>query len=315
MPREAEISINEREFIKQALQEQIRLDGRAFDAFRKLELTFGDEYGVADVQLGKTRCVRLAAQIIFKLTYTRVIARISVDVVTPAPERKFDGVFQIVTEFSPMASPAFEIGRPTDAEVILSRILEKAIRRSNALDTESLCIIAGQKCFALRADVHIIDHDGGLIDASCIAVMAALQHFRRPDVQVEGEKAIVLSVREREPIPLSILHQPLCVTFSYFEEGEIYLVDANVAEEQVRQGQVIITMNKHGEICQIAKYGGATVDPLALLSCTNIALEKVKHMSKFIQQKLDEDGKKRNKGGVLDELSAENNRENAVIPG
>ena len=55
MPREAEISLNEREFIKQALQEQIRIDRRAFDAFRPLELTFGEEYGVADVQLGKTR--------------------------------------------------------------------------------------------------------------------------------------------------------------------------------------------------------------------------------------------------------------------
>jgi exosome complex component RRP45 len=32
-------------------------------------------------------------------------------VTTPLPERKFDGVFQIFTEFSPMASPAFEIGR------------------------------------------------------------------------------------------------------------------------------------------------------------------------------------------------------------
>ncbi|KAF2248410.1 hypothetical protein BU26DRAFT_520091 [Trematosphaeria pertusa] len=292
MPREAEISVNERAFIQQALQEQIRLDGRAFDAFRPLELTFGDEYGVADVQLGKTR----------------VIARISVDVTTPLPERKFDGVFQIITEFSPMASPAFEVGRPTDAEVILSRILEKAIRRSNALDTESLCIIAGLKCFALRADVHIIDHDGGLIDASCIAVMAALQHFRRPDVLVEGEKATVLSVREREPIPLSILHQPLCVTFSYFEEVDIFLVDANFAEEQVRQGEVIVTMNRHGEVCQVAKYGGATVNPLALLNCTNIALQKVKEMSKFIQMKLDEDAKRRNVGGLLAELSAENDR-------
>jgi hypothetical protein len=55
MPREAEISVNEREFIQEALKEQIRLDGRAFDAFRSLELTFGDEYGVADVQLGKSR--------------------------------------------------------------------------------------------------------------------------------------------------------------------------------------------------------------------------------------------------------------------
>ena len=214
-----------------------------------------------------------------------------------------------------MAAPSFEIGRPTDAEVILSRILEKAIRRSNALDTESLCIIAGQKCFALRADVHIIDHDGGLIDASCIAVMAALQHFRRPDVQVEGEKAIILSVREREPIPLSILHQPLCVTFSYFEDDDVYLVDADAAEEQVRQGQVIITMNKHGEVCQIAKYGGATINPLALLQCTNIALDKVKQIGKFIQQKLDDDNKRRNPKSLMTELSAENARENAAIPG
>jgi exosome complex component RRP45 len=214
-----------------------------------------------------------------------------------------------------MAAPSFEIGRPTDAEVILSRILEKAIRRSNALDTESLCIIAGQKCFALRADVHIIDHDGGLIDASCIAVMAALQHFRRPDVQVEGEKAIILSVREREPIPLSILHQPFCVTFSYFEDDEVYLVDADAAEEQVRQGQVIITMNKHGEVCQIAKYGGATINPLALLQCTNIALDKVKQIGKFIQQKLDDDNKRRNPKSLMNELSAENARENAAIPG
>lgn len=56
MPREAELSLNEREFILQALGENIRLDGRAFDAFRDLDLTFGDEYGVADVRLGKTRC-------------------------------------------------------------------------------------------------------------------------------------------------------------------------------------------------------------------------------------------------------------------
>ncbi|KAF2205286.1 exoribonuclease [Delitschia confertaspora ATCC 74209] len=292
MPREAEISVNEREFIQQALRENTRLDGRAFDTFRPLELTFGDEYGVADVKLGKTR----------------VIARISVEVTAPLPERKFDGVFQIVTEFSPMASPAFEVGRPTDAEVILARILEKAIRRSNALDTESLCIIAGLKVFHLRADVHIIDHDGGLIDASCIAVMAALQHFRRPDVIVEGEKATVLSVREREPIPLSILHTPLCVTFSYYEEGEIFLVDANLAEEQVRQGEIIITMNRHGEVCQIAKYGGATVDALSLLNCNNVALEKVKDMSKFIQERLEADAKRRDAGGLMAELSAENDR-------
>jgi len=55
MPREAEPSLNEREFIRQALRENVRLDGRRFDAFRAVDLSFGDEYGVADVRLGKTR--------------------------------------------------------------------------------------------------------------------------------------------------------------------------------------------------------------------------------------------------------------------
>ena len=55
MPREVEPSLNERAFILQALQEGIRIDGRPLDAFRNLELSFSDEYGVVDVMLGKTR--------------------------------------------------------------------------------------------------------------------------------------------------------------------------------------------------------------------------------------------------------------------
>ncbi|KAF2100429.1 hypothetical protein NA57DRAFT_54518 [Rhizodiscina lignyota] len=292
MPREAELSLNEREFLLQALRENVRLDGRPFDTFRNVELKFGEEYGVADVQLGKTR----------------IVVRVSCDVTAPYPDRKFDGIFNITTEFSPMASPAFEVGRPNESEVILSRILEKAIRRSSALDTESLCIIAGQKCFAVRADIHVLDHDGGLVDAACIALIAALQHFRRPDVTVEGENVTVYSLREREPVPLAMLHHPLCVTFSYFHSGEVVLVDATLAEEQVRESEVIVTMNRHGEICQIAKYGGSPIDAVSLLTCTSSALGKVQALWKYIQEKLDEDAKKRDAGGLMAELSAENAR-------
>lgn len=59
MPREEEPSLNEREFLCQALRENVRLDGRAFDAFRAIDLSFGDEYGVADVRIGKTRYVSI----------------------------------------------------------------------------------------------------------------------------------------------------------------------------------------------------------------------------------------------------------------
>ncbi|KAI9841070.1 MAG: hypothetical protein M1837_001041 [Sclerophora amabilis] len=292
MPREAEPSVNERSFVIQALQENLRLDGRGFDEVRALELSFGDEFGTADVALGKTR----------------VVARVSAEVTKPFPDRPFDGIFTITTELSPMASPAFEVGRQTEQEVILSRILEKAIRRSQALDTESLCIIAGQKCWNVRADVHVIDYDGGLTDASCIAVVAALQHFRRPDVSIEGERVTIFSLAERVPVPLSLLHCPICVTFSFFHGVEAVLIDATLQEEQIREGELIITLNRHGELCQIAKLGGVPVDALTLLNCANVALVKAQEISRFISRKLDENSKAKDMGGLLAELSAENAR-------
>ncbi len=116
MPREAEPSINERAFILQATQEDIRLDGRAFDAYRQLDVSFGEEYGVADVRLGKTRYGAVALNATVTETRAdvhenRVLTRISASITAPYPDRKFDGIFTITTELSPLASPAFEAGR------------------------------------------------------------------------------------------------------------------------------------------------------------------------------------------------------------
>lgn len=105
-------------------------------------------------------------------------------------------------------------------EVLLSRLIEKAVRRSNALDLESLCIIAGQKCWSIRADVRFLNYDGNLVDAASIAVITALLHFRKPDVEVvgsgEGSELVIYDEKQREMVPLSVLHIPLCVTFQFF---------------------------------------------------------------------------------------------------
>lgn len=217
-----------------------------------------------------------------------------------------------------MASPSFEVSRPSLTETLLSRLLEKTIRRSGALDTESLCLIAGQKCWSIRVDVHVLSHDGNLVDAACIGVIAALQHFKKPDTSTEGESVTVYTLKEREPVPLSLLHFPLCVTFSFYGEGvlgyqedgvnERVLVDADLLEEQLREGSMTVGMNRHGEVCQIAKLGGVPVDATLLLHCINVAAVKVKELSKFIASRLELDAKRRDKGGLMAELSAENDR-------
>lgn len=198
--------------------------------------------------------------------------------------------------------------RQDQTEMLLSRLLEKTIRRSGALDTESLCIVAGQKCFHVRADIHVTNHDGNLIDACCLALVAALLHFRRPDFEVTGEDVTVFSADERDGVKLIMQHQPFCITFSHYEQGQIVLLDATLLEEQCREGEVFISMNKFGEVCQIAKHGGPPIDALSTLTFSTQALEKVKLFDTLVRKALDQDDKIRNRGGLMAELSAENER-------
>jgi exosome complex component RRP45 len=196
---------------------------------------------------------------------------------------------------------------PTEQEVILSRVLEKAIRRSRAIDTESLCIISGAKCWSIRADVHVLDVDGGLIDASCIAIMAALRHFRRPDVSVNGEEATIYTMAERTPVPLSIMHFPVCLTFSFFHGGDIMVLDADQREEQCSEAELIVTANDF-ELCQMVKLGGVAVEPTDMLKLNGLALAKAKEINALVTERLSQDATTRDVAGLIGELSAENDR-------
>lgn len=55
MNKEAPLSFAERDFVVNALREDVRLDGRQPDQLRPLKVSFGEEYGHVKVQLGKTR--------------------------------------------------------------------------------------------------------------------------------------------------------------------------------------------------------------------------------------------------------------------
>lgn len=61
MPRQADLSVNEKVFILEALREGIRLDSRPLDAYRPVDLTFGEEFGQVNVRLGQTRYVRVSS--------------------------------------------------------------------------------------------------------------------------------------------------------------------------------------------------------------------------------------------------------------
>ena len=64
--------------------------------------------------------------------------------------------------------------------------------------------------------MQILSHCGNVADAASVAGLAALCHFRRPDVTLRGDEVTVHPPSERDPIPLAVHHHPVCSTFAFF---------------------------------------------------------------------------------------------------
>ncbi|XP_069487265.1 exosome complex component RRP45 isoform X2 [Ambystoma mexicanum] len=217
--------------------------------------------------------------------------------VAPKMNRPTEGILYFNLELSSMASPGFEAGRQSDLLVKLNRLLERCLRNSKCIDTESLCVAAGEKVWQIRVDLHLLNHEGNIIDAASIAAIVALSHFRRPDVSIQGDDVTVYTPEERDPVPLCIHHMPICVSFSFFQQGTFLLVDPSEREERVMDGLLVIAMNKHREICTIQTSGGIMLLKDQILRCSKIASVKVAEITELIMKALENDQKARKEGG------------------
>uniref|UniRef100_A0A672L929 Exosome complex component RRP45 n=1 Tax=Sinocyclocheilus grahami TaxID=75366 RepID=A0A672L929_SINGR len=279
--RDTPLSNCERRFLLKAIEEKKRLDGRQTYDYRNIKISFGTDYGCCIVELGRTR----------------VLGQVSCELVPPKDSRPTEGIMFFNLELSPMASPAFEPNRQSELLVMLNRQLERCLRNSKCIDTESLCVVSGEKVWQIRVDVHVLNHDGNLMDAASIAAISALSHFRRPDVAIQGRDITVFSPEERDPIPLSIYHMPICVSFAFFLQGSYLLVDPCEREERVKDGLLVIAMNKHREICSIQSSGGIMLLKDQVLRCSKIASVKVSEITELINKALENDRKIRKEGG------------------
>lgn len=193
---------------------------------------------------------------------------------------------------------------------MITRLLEKSIRRTEAVDREALCIIAGEKvrrpsldarnCFSLltiqvwhlRLTLHFLSDDGNLLDCASLAAMTALRHFRKPDVEVIGDEVIVHSPDERAPAPLAIHHTPLCLTFAYFENLPP-LLDPTHLEEILAAGTMTITLNAQRELCVLSKAGGSALSTDEIMTVVRVGVERVRAMVKDMEAALDKDSQQR----------------------
>jgi exosome complex component RRP45 len=299
--RDPPLSINEQQFLRTSLANGLRIDGRSPLDIRNIQVSFPGGSGTAQVQLGGTR----------------VYAVTTADLVAPYPDRPNEGALNIFVNFSAMASPAYEPGHSSDRGVEQVRLVERGLRESRAIDLESLCVLAGEKVWAVRLDVHVLDADGNVQDALSLASVAALAHFRRPDVTVVGDTVTVHSVEDRQPVPLALHHLPISCTFAFFDpllaavtsnsgvgataaaspsssastgaassQSALMLVDPSLKEEQCSDSSLSIVLNVHGEICALQKSGGIGIALENILTASRIAQTKITDITNMLQTRL-----------------------------
>jgi exosome complex RNA-binding protein Rrp42 (RNase PH superfamily) len=63
---------------------------------------------------------------------------------------------------------------------------------THAVSTRALCILARFYVWFVTVEIHIIDDDGGIIDAGLLAAFGALLHFRKPHTSIQNEELIIV---------------------------------------------------------------------------------------------------------------------------
>lgn len=211
---------------------------------------------------------------------------VTAQLVQPYRDRPNEGSLAIYTEFSPMADPSFEAGRPGESAVELGRIIDRGLRESRAIDTESLCVLAGKLVWSIRVDLHILDNGGNLVDAANVAALAALMTFRRPECTLggeDGQEVVVHPPEVQEPRALIVHHLPIAVTFAFMTEDNILVIDPTYYEEAIMKGRMTVTINANEDICAIQKAGEVGIPPSIVMQCLRIAALKAADMSSKIE--------------------------------
>jgi exosome complex component RRP42 len=240
-----------RDYIYSLANQGDRADGRKFDEFRNISV----ETGVINKAEGSARV---------KIGDSQVVVGIKIQPGEPFPDTPDTGVIITNLELVPLASPTFESGPPREDAIELARVVDRGVRESGAIDLSKLCIESGQKVWMVFIDVHVLDHDGNLMDAASLGAIAALKSTKIPNSK--------FGLGEDTPLPLNDV--PIGITA--INLGGAIMLDPSLDEESVAPCKLTVITNKEGAISGMQKSGVGTLTPDQINHIIRLAKEKAK---------------------------------------
>ncbi len=238
-----------------------RQDGRGFKDFRDIKLetnVISKAEGSAKVTLGETQ----------------VLVGVKLQPGTPFQDSHDEGVIITNLELNPIASPEFEPGPPREEAIEMARVVDRGIRESGAIDIKKLCISVGESVWIIYIDVHVLNDDGNIIDASSLAAIAALMTTIVPNEQ-HGIGA---------DVPLAMKEMPVGVTLAKI--GSKLMVDPSLDEEAVCETKLTVVSSSDGSVAGMQKMGSVPFTEAEVLEAIDMACEKAAEIRKLYLEAL-----------------------------
>ncbi|NHJ12473.1 MAG: exosome complex protein Rrp42 [Candidatus Thorarchaeota archaeon] len=265
------ISHIDRNYIADLLKKGDRVDGRKFDEYRLLEI---EPNPVAAKAEGSA---------IVKLGGTSVVAGVKVLTGEPYPDTADEGVVMVTAELAPIASPLFELGPPKEDAIELARVVDRGVRESGTVDVKKLCIEEGKKVYMVFADVYPLEYDGNLIDASSIAVNAALLTTRFPEMKVEDDELV--ETGKTLELPLS----NMAIEHTVSKIADYVVIDPILKEEMVQDCRLTMAVDKDDKFTALQKGGGSGPISIELIDqAMGMALDRAKDIREAIHEAVKE---------------------------
>ncbi len=238
-----------------------RIDGRSFNDFRNIEM----KTGVANKAEGSASV---------KIGNTHVIVGVKTNVGTPYADTPDQGNLIVNAEFSPIASPDFEAGPPGEDAVELARVVDRGLRESGCMELDKLCITPAEKVWTVFVDIHIINHDGNLLDCAALAAITALRNAKIP--KMDGE-TVLRGDYEKD---LPVVFKPINVTVG--KVGDKLLIDPAFAEENVLETKLSVSVRDDNRVCAMQKIGAGVLSADDVGRMIDMAVAKSAELRKLV---------------------------------
>ncbi|MBS3095648.1 exosome complex protein Rrp42 [Candidatus Woesearchaeota archaeon] len=245
-------------YVESLLNKGKRTDLRRFDEYRE-PITI--EYGVSSKSAEGSARVTLGETI--------VIAGVKLGVDKPYPDNPDEGTIIVNSELLPLSSPDFEAGPPDVNAIELSRIVDRAIRESKALDFKKLCIKRGEKCWIVFIDIYSINDAGNLFDAANLAALAALKDARFPKYDTETG---TVKYDERTEKHIELEKMPISCTI--LKIGKNFIFDPTIDEENSMDARLTVATADNDTICAMQKGGETPLSIDEIKTMVDMALNK-----------------------------------------